>query len=91
VLSLPRPLGERIALSAQGLDQTIELVLKTRAGAGSNVNEPQPSHSCAGYGRARSFARDDVLVKFGFSDREACDRFVTANESLVHLNAPTGR
>jgi hypothetical protein len=74
-----------IALSAKGFNQTIKLVLKTRARAGANMNEPQPSHSRARYGRARSFARNDVLMKFGLSDREASYRFVTPNEPLAHL------
>jgi len=35
-------------------------------------------------------ARNDVRMEFGLSDREASDRFVTPNESLAHLIAPTG-
>jgi hypothetical protein len=74
-----------IALSAQGFDQTIKLVLETCACAGTDMNELQPGHMRAGNGRASSFARNDVLMKFSLSDRKTSDRFVTPNESLAHL------
>jgi hypothetical protein len=81
-----------IALSAQGFDQTIKLVLETCACAGTDMNELQPGHMRAGNGRASSFTRNDVLMKFSLSDRKTSDRFVTPNESLAHCYCtPVGR